>query len=85
MFFAAFLKLPIPFRHLVEIYLNETENSVEFAKWAFGEDFLEIARGEGFLEAWNILHGDVLYLEISGRLNLDIPKMIQLWRESKSE
>jgi len=69
-------------RDVVENYLNQ-EQAEEFAFWAFGNDFKNFSHQEVFLEKWNELHGDLLFIYGYGMINEDIPKMIQIWQKQK--
>ena len=60
----------------------EPDKCEEFARWAFGENYLVLCGRMSFLDAWNELHGELLMLHGDGHPSKDIPKMIDLWRKS---
>ena len=57
------------------------ENADIFSEWAFGPGFREITLGE-IPNAWNNLHGDKLIIHDNGRPDIDLLKMIEIWREN---
>jgi hypothetical protein len=63
--------------------IPDEEELDTFARWAFGEDFLEIEGSMKFLECWNTIHGKQLILLPSGQISEDAPTMVELWRELK--
>ncbi len=57
------------------------ENAEEFAKWAFGDGYINFEATYEFQEAWNKLHSDLLILSGGGRPSDDIIDMIHLWQK----
>lgn len=68
-------------KHLVNQYLSEIDSEI-FARWAFGEDY-RLLNNDAFLKNWNSLHGDSLILSQYGKPDVDIIKMIDLWKASR--
>lgn len=54
----------------------------DFGEWAFGENFRELDHSLKFMEAWNLRHGETLQLLPDSCIQQDVPKMIQLWKDS---
>lgn len=69
-------------KELIEHFL-QPEEVEEFACWAFGDEYFVIKTSKAFLNAWNSLHQDALYLKSDGVVKDDIQKMVQLWKDSK--
>ncbi len=70
-------------RKFFDELLESEKETDEFAEWAFGKDFRELAHGLQFLDAWNSLHVDHV-LDRSGIIAYDAPKMIMLYRAHKA-
>ncbi len=61
------------------------EKAIEFAIWAFSDEYADLLLGEFHL-IWNYRHGEKLKLHGNGLINVDIPKMIEIWeKETKRE
>jgi len=60
---------------------DDEQELQEFALWAFGEGYQEIAHALDFMEAWNLLHGEDLRLREEGYIHIDVPRMVELWKE----
>jgi hypothetical protein len=61
------------------------EKAIEFALWAFGDQYEDLFNDE-FRLVWNFRHEDKLKLHGNGRPDVDLPKMIEIWkRETKQE
>ncbi len=59
------------------------EEAEKFAEWAWGKDYQEIVYSEKAVPRWNQLHGDKLEIHENGALVIDIPKMVDLWKNEK--
>jgi hypothetical protein len=66
-------------RDIVELLIGE-ENAPLFAEWAWGPNFKTLV-GKELCEEWNKLHGNDLTIYMNGKLNKDIPKMIEIWKK----
>lgn len=56
------------------------EKVFDFASWAWGPDY-SILETWRIRSAWNNLHGDVLFLDGSKEIEIDLIKMISLWEK----
>lgn len=65
-------------RDVVEEHLGD--KSEEFAQWAFGKFYKDFGHPLNFMDSWNDLHGDKMTLELNGFMEIDIPKMIEIWK-----
>jgi hypothetical protein len=71
-------------RTIIENILQDDEQVEKFGKWAWGDNLNEINfMSDETVKVWNDLHSDKLKLESYGIPQEDIPKMIELWRQSK--
>lgn len=64
-------------------HIPDEQELEEFGLWAFGPYYRELDESINFMETWNQLHGDKLKLERSGKISIDVPKMVQVWRDNK--
>lgn len=64
-------------------YIPDDKELEEFGEWAFGRYYRELDQAINFMETWNHLHSDILKLEPDGAIEIDVPKMVQAWRDSK--
>lgn len=62
------------------LYIPENELE-KFAEWAFGPFYREFDEAMNFMESWNFKHSDKLKLELTGNISVDVPKMVQVWRD----
>ncbi len=53
----------------------------DFLDWAFGKDRKSLGWSGCFMDRWNEMHGDLLYLEGNHSYESTMPKMIEFWRE----
>ena len=60
------------------------EKALEFALWALGDEFRDFRRDEVWI-VWNFRHGDKLKLHANGMINVDIPKMIEIWKKDTKQ
>lgn len=56
-----------------------------FMVWAFGEDWEDIRSGLEMIQCWNNLHLIEFRLSSYGKINADVPLMIDLWHEESEE
>lgn len=68
-------------RDVFQQYIREDNELEQFGLWAFGSSYRELDESLTFMEAWNRLHGDKLTLKPKGQIGVDIPKMVQAWKD----
>lgn len=58
-----------------------------FCEWAWGPKYIVInfLGGTEAVHVWNKRHGDKLQLSSSGKVSMDLPKMIAIWKEEKCD
>ena len=61
--------------------LIDKEEIEKFGEWAFGESYLKLSFAEEFLESWNNLHGESLYIYGNDEIDKSAEKMLDLWQE----
>lgn len=71
------------FRGMV-IDLTSEEEAERFGLWAFGEEYKVLDGSLRFMAAWNENHSDLLELKSDGYIEIDLPKMVDLWRANGS-
>jgi len=73
----------VSIRGLIEHFLKpeHDEELEDFAEWAFGKEYRDFCHSMDFLNGWNHIHGDELYLSSNGYIEEDVLKMIELWNE----
>lgn len=72
-------------KHTIGHFLDtdDEEEINSFGEWAFGPSFKDMIHTLQFMEAWNERHGKKFILSASGIVEYDLPKMIDLWKESQ--
>jgi hypothetical protein len=73
----------IHYRDIIEYYLHPKE-AIQFASWAFGEDFKNIPQCDIWND-WNERHSGLLKLDPTGIPTQDLPKMIFIWNAQKNK
>lgn len=66
-------------QHFEELFV-ERDDLLNFAVWAFGDNFEDLEKSSQFLNAWNRLHGKELLLDMHGVISEDAIKMVDLYR-----
>ena len=72
---------------LVEEFFSsnlEGQDLTDFCTWGFGEDYRKIKTSLQIMNAWNHTNGHLLKLNPDGLLQVDVPKMLFLWRSMPS-
>jgi len=70
-------------RDWVMKYLTH-EEADSFGKWAFGDEVIkEPSKQLDAVKRWNNRHGHKLTITPTSKIYIDLPKMINLWRESQ--
>lgn len=70
-------------RRFVEQLLGSRASTNEFCDWAFGKRWRSFKKLEQFACAWNLIHSDLLWIEMDSAIAFDVPEMIQIWREKR--
>jgi hypothetical protein len=63
-------------------YISDEKELEEFAQWAFGPYYRELDQTINFMETWNHLHSDLFKLEPDGIIEIDMPMIVQAWKDS---
>jgi hypothetical protein len=67
------------YRDIFEKYLPG-DKSYQCALWAFGKGFEYVELGD-LMDRWNDLHKDIFELFGNGAIEIDIPRIIEAWKE----
>lgn len=68
---------------LVLNYLSKQE-SEDFGKWSFGENYEDLIGFHKLMEAWNERHGNKYMIQRNSTPQKDIQNMIDLWRKENT-
>jgi hypothetical protein len=72
-------------RRLIEFLLGFNEKDIhDFMTFAIDEDY-RIIEYKYYPLHWNLKHSEKLFLNETGRPFDDIPKMIEIWEDSKKD
>lgn len=71
-------------RDVVEYHIDASEKSHDFAEWAFGPAF-RVYENKEFVDAWNEQHSELMIVDMAGKFEPDVIKMINLWREHRHD
>ena len=63
------------------IELVGMDHAEDFAAWAFGDEFRNIAGMELFADAWNERHSEFHMIDLDSPIISDMIIMTDLWRE----
>jgi hypothetical protein len=76
--------MSINIKSLIELFINNEDEVEKFGEWAFGKDYKDTIGLINFMKNWNILHGELLMLDLRGRPKEDMSRMIELWNIHKN-
>ena len=68
------------YKELFRQFIEDEDDLLIFARWAFGEDYFEIKDAMGYLKAWNEIHAFEYELKPSREIYEDAKKMVELWK-----
>jgi hypothetical protein len=64
--------------------ITSEDEAEKFGAWAFGEGYEILDHSLLFLAAWNKNHSDLLELKEDGWIEIDLPRMVDLWHANGS-
>lgn len=76
--------VPYGLRDIVDKFLPEDEVE-KFAAWAFGENYGDFLQIIDFAQAWNQLHGELFYIDVSTSIVDDVYKMTTYFKKGNTD